>query len=138
MKRDREAVRAYLEANPSDELAEVARGDGWNAVQRGWMYPPKGGTEVVHHIIRSTGGKYDILSLMVTVDAMTHEWAHKCPKQGVVGALYVKAKKGEFDREHVKEVTGRDIIAVVDYWADSERLGDPYYRQLAELLIEMT
>jgi len=38
----------------------------------------------------------------------------------------------------VKEVTGRDIIAVVDYWVDSEQLGDPYYRQLAELLIEMT
>jgi len=137
LKRDREAVRAYLEANPSDELAEVARGDGWNSVQRGWLGEPQWGSEVVHHIIRSLGSKYDILSLMITVNAQTHEWAHKCPKYGVVGALYIKAKKGEFDREHVKDATGRDVIAIIEYWLDTGQLGDPYYQQLAELLIEM-
>jgi len=137
LRRDREAVRRYLEENPEDELRPVARGDGWRAVARNWLGPPKWGSEVVHHIIRCMGGKYDIPSLMVTVDAVTHEWVHKCPKHGVVGALCVKARKGEFDREHVKEVTGRDVIAVVDYWVDSGQILDPYYVELSEELIGM-
>jgi hypothetical protein len=137
LKRDRELLRRYLDENPEDELRPVAQGEGWVAVSKNWLGPPKWGSEVVHHVIGCLGGKYDILSLMVTVDAMTHEWVHLCPKHGVVASLYIKAKKGEFDREHVKEVTGRDVIAIIDYWVDSGQMLDTYYVFLAEELISM-
>jgi len=136
MARDKEAVRKYLDENPEDELRDYIRGEAWDMVCRNWLSAPKWGSEVVHHIVRATGTKYDIPSLMVTVDAMTHEWVHKCPKYGVVLCLWYKAMvKDEFDRDQVREVTGRDWIAVIDYWLDNEQLGDPTYRGLA---VELT
>jgi hypothetical protein len=37
----------------------------------------------------------------------------------------------------VKEVTGRDVIAIIDYWVDSGQMLDTYYVFLAEELISM-
>ena len=132
MPRDKQAVREYLESNPEDELRQEVRGEAWKMVRDQWLAPPKWGSVVVHHIVRATGTKYDIPSLMVSVDAMTHDWMHRCPKYGVVLAIWHKVNKGEFDRDQVREVTGRDWVSVINSWLVNGELGDPWYAAIAQ------
>jgi len=132
MKRDKAALRQYLEDNPEDELQDQIRGESWRHISSQWLAPPKWGSVVVHHIVVSTGTKYDIPSLMVSVDAITHQWLHECPKYGVVLAIWHKVKKGEFDRDEVREVTGRDWVSVVNSWLVNGQLGDPWYAEIAK------
>jgi hypothetical protein len=133
--RNKQAVREYIEVNPEDELRQEIRGEGWKRVRGQWLAPPKWGSVVVHHIVRSTGTKYDIPSLMISVDAMTHQWLHECPKYGVVLSLWHKINKGEYDRDQVKEVTGRDWIAVISSWVENGELGDPWYHEIAQQIV---
>lgn len=132
MERDKIAVRDYLENHPEDELREQVRGEAWKLVREQWLAPPKWGSVVVHHIVRSTGGKFDIPSLMISVDAMTHQWMHSCPKYGVVLAIWHKINSGEFDRQEVIDVTGRDLVGVISNWRENQELGDPWYAEIAK------
>jgi len=57
---------------------------------------------------------------------------HRCPKYGVVLAIWHKIKKGEFDRDEVREVTGRDWVSVINSWLVNGELGDPWYATIAK------
>jgi hypothetical protein len=67
------------------------------------------------------------------VDAVTHDFCHKAPKLGVVACIWVKlVKKNEYDRELVKDITGRDLISIISSWKHMMEVTDPYYLELID------
>lgn len=125
-------LREYLWQNPEDELRSVLKGEDWDQIDRAWGSVES--TWVVHHIYRaSVGSKYDVWPLVITVDAATHHFCHRHPKLGVVACVWVKlVRKQEFDREMVKEVTGRDLINIIQGWKMMKDVDDPHYLGLID------
>jgi len=105
----------------------VLKGSEWDKVEKAWGWST--GSPVVHHIYRGgVSTKYDLWPLIITVDAVTHDFCHKHPKLGVIACIWLKlVQKQEFDRELVKRETGRDIISVIKSWELMKDVQDSYY-----------
>ena len=137
MKANKELRGNYLVSNPEDEMEPLLAGKVWEEVRDAWGYrvPPLG-SEVVHHIYSgATGGRYDIVSLLVTVSPASHQYMHTEPKHGVIACMNRKLKKREWNFAEVKEAVGKDLTALVKIWIDNEEVTDPHYVDLAQELL---
>lgn len=122
----------YLWQNPEDELEAVLKGKEWDSIAKAWGGAT--GSCVVHHIYSGAmGGKYDIWPLIITVDAVSHDFCHKYSKLGLIACVWAKlVRNKEFDRELVKKVTGRDLINIIVSWREMMYVEDPYYLGLID------
>jgi hypothetical protein len=131
-KRDKDITDAYRLNNPLCELFDVLEGRKWDSILASY----KKGRRVcredflveVHHI---WGGphRWDIDSNIISVSRPAHDYCHKFPDHGRIACLWVKADKGELDRDLMRECMGFDTIGILESfevteeWVENLRLG---------------
>ncbi len=123
-------LREYLYQNPDDELWSSLKGSEWESVQKSWMNAgadQRWGSCVVHHIFGGgVGHRIHTWSNLVTVSAISHDFCHRHVRLGLAASVWVKIRKGEFDRETMRNECGRDVVAILTNWRDTDGLSEPY------------
>lgn len=89
-------VAAYRKANPVCELSSFT------------MIPPPFRCRTpsqIHHIF-SVRRRWDLLSVIIHLSEVKHQWCHLHPVEGRILCLLVKARKGELDRGEIYKASG--------------------------------
>lgn len=122
LKRNPELRRVYMmeQEHTGCELFHHLDGDGWDQIRNAHGNPKWGRLSLQCHHIYGGPRRWDVIPNIIAVSQPAHDYCHKFPNNGRIACLWVKCRKGEFDRELMRTVCGFDVIGRIDSYVITE------------------
>lgn len=130
-KKNPSLLKDYRKANTVCEVTPHLEGKEWEHHQ--WLsraQAPKERDQLeLHHIWAGHKSRFDVVPNIIMISNLAHRFLQGNHDWNLLVCTFVKVQKGEFDREVMRYVAGKDVIGVIEYiecygieWLDNLKL----------------
>jgi hypothetical protein len=111
--------KAYRAANEDDEIINLFPrwcrwySQIWHTETRYEVVPFPRDRDHVHHIAYGVARRWDIVTNLIALSQISHDWVHAHKIDGRILCLYAKQKKGELDWGEMSRIYGKDFRALI-------------------------
>lgn len=114
LKRNPELVQAYRDSHFACEVSNHLQGEEWKHHKHLNRNAPNQGSLEIHHIWGGAKSRFDVVPNIILVNSICHRFLQSYHYTNVLVCTFVKVSKGEFDRELMRYVAGKDVIGVIE------------------------